>query len=248
MDYKEDFSKIISLINNLNQKIQEYNFRLTRGMCVEKFGNSMYSYLQNTLDDIDSYRYDYIRLREIELLIDEIKYKKLRGAIAEVGVYRGEISAFLNKLLPEKKIYLFDTFEGFTDKLLSENTTHEYTNSSFFQSIKKFANTSESIILKKMSTPENCIICKGVFPQTALNIKENFCFVSIDVDFFASTLAALKYFYPKLLSGGYLFIHDYNDDELRGVKEAVYKYQDDINEKLCSVPLCDHSGTLVITK
>ena len=188
MDYKEDLSKIISLINNLNQKISEYNFRLTRGMCIEKFGNSMYSYLKNALEDIDSYRYDYIRLREIELLIDEIKYKKLRGAIAEVGVYRGEISAFLNKLLPEKKIYLFDTFAGFTDKLLSENTAHEYTNNSFFQSIKKFANTSESIILKKMSTPKNCIICKGVFPQTALNINEDFCFVSIDVDFYASTL------------------------------------------------------------
>ena len=122
MDYNENLLKIISLINNLNQKIQEYNFRLTRGMCIEKFGNSIYSHLENILDDIDSYRYDYVRLREIELLIDEIKYKNLPGAIAEVGVYRGEISAFLNKLLPEKKIYLFDTFEGFTNKLLSEDT------------------------------------------------------------------------------------------------------------------------------
>ena len=103
MDYKEDLLKIISLINNLNQKIQKYNFRLTRGMCVEKFGNSMYSYLENAMDDIGSYRYDYIRLREIELLIDEIKYKKLQGAIAEVGVYRGEISAFLNKLFLKKR-------------------------------------------------------------------------------------------------------------------------------------------------
>lgn len=112
MDYKEDLSKIISLINNLNQKISEYNFRLTRGMCIEKFGNSMYSYLENALEDIDSYRYDYIRLREIELLIDEIKYKKLRGAIAEVGVYRGEISAFLNKLLPKKKFIFLILLQG----------------------------------------------------------------------------------------------------------------------------------------
>lgn len=107
MKYNGELSKILSLINNLNQKDQEYNFRLTRGMCIEKFGNSMYSYLENVVDDIDSYRYDYVRLREIELLIDEIKHKNLRGAIAEVGVYRGEISAFLNKLLPEKRfIYL----------------------------------------------------------------------------------------------------------------------------------------------
>lgn len=248
MDYNENLLKIISLINNLNQKIQEYNFRLTRGMCIEKFGNSIYSHLENILDDIDSYRYDYVRLREIELLIDEIKYKNLPGAIAEVGVYRGEISAFLNKLLPEKKIYLFDTFEGFTNKLLSEDTVQEFTSDSFLHSINKFSDTSESIVLKKMSTPENCIICKGLFPQTALNIQENFCFVSIDVDFFASTLEALKYFYPKLLCGGYLFIHDYNDDELKGVKEAVYKYQENLNEELHSVPLCDHSGTLVIAK
>lgn len=33
--------------------------------------------------------------------------------MAELGVYKGKFAVEINKLFPYKKLYLFDTFEGF---------------------------------------------------------------------------------------------------------------------------------------
>ncbi len=240
--------KIVDLTNELNILNPLYNFRLTRGMCIENENTSIYKYLVNEYKDIDSYIYDYIRLREIELLIGLIKENNIEGSLAEVGVFQGKISSLLNYLFPERKLYLFDTFSGFSNEQLHDSTAIKYSEKSFFQYVNKFSDTSEQLVLEKMTNRNNCIICKGAFPNTAVNIDDRFCFVSIDVDFFKSTLDSLIYFYPKIVQGGYLFIHDYNDDELHGVKYAVQQYEKKIKQKLHLVPLCDHSGTLVISK
>ena len=39
--------------------------------------------------------------------------RNIWGSMAELGVYKGEFSACLNQMLPDRKLYLFDTFEGF---------------------------------------------------------------------------------------------------------------------------------------
>ena len=67
------------------------------------------------------------------------------------------------------------------------------------------------------------------------------------MDFEESIYAGLEYFYPRLLEGGYIFIHDYNGS-LTGVERAVDQYEKNKNIKLCKVPLCDANGTLAITK
>ena len=53
--------------------------------------------------------------------------------------------------------------------------------------------------MNKMTVPENCVIRKGLFPDTAVGLEEKFIFVSIDVDFENSTYEGLKYFYPRLV-------------------------------------------------
>jgi len=45
------------------------------------------------------------------------------------------------------------------------------------------------------------------------------------------------------------FIHDYNQTNyLRGVKQAVHDYENEIKQKLCKVPITDVCGTLVVCK
>lgn len=67
------------------------------------------------------------------------------------------------------------------------------------------------------------------------------------MDFWESIYAGLNYFYPRLLEGGYIFLHDYNSG-LQGVENAVDRYEREQGGALCKVPLCDANGTLVITK
>src|ERR1041385_1300392 len=56
---------------------------------------------------------DFVRYAALELCSNEIKANNLQGDVAEVGVYKGEFAKRLNQLFPAKKLYLFDTFEGF---------------------------------------------------------------------------------------------------------------------------------------
>ena len=54
---------------------------------------------------------DYVRLKTLEALC--LRLDGVPGAVAELGVYRGGFSRWLNLLLPERTLLLFDTFEGF---------------------------------------------------------------------------------------------------------------------------------------
>lgn len=79
------------------------------------------------------------------------------------------------------------------------------------------------------------------------NIEERFAFVSIDVDFGESIYQGIKYFYPRLNEGGYIFVHDYNS-RLTGVREAIGRYEVENAIHICKIPLCDMNGTLIIIK
>ena len=71
--------------------------------------------------------------------------------------------------------------------------------------------------------------------------------MSIDVDLEDSIYEGLRYFYPRLETGGYIFVHDYNGI-LAGVSTGIEKYEKEIKSSLHKFPICDNNGTLVITK
>lgn len=62
-----------------------------------------------------SWRYDYVRINTFELVADEIEKKNLDGAVAELGVYRGDFAQYINFKFKDRKLYLFDTFQGFNE-------------------------------------------------------------------------------------------------------------------------------------
>jgi Macrocin-O-methyltransferase (TylF). len=187
---------------------------------------------------------DYVRIKCFELVVEEIKSHNISGAVAEVGVFRGEFAKFINEAFPQQKCYLFDTFEGFDESEAFEEENCGNCSNAF---IEAFKNTSVETVVKRMPYPENVIIKQGYFPQSLSGLEDTFAFVSIDVDFEKSIFNCIDYFYPRLCEGGYIFIHDYNSN-LRGVKKAVYEYEKQNNTTLCKVPLCDAHGSLVITK
>ena len=202
--------------------------------------------------DVGRYRntYDFVRARTLGMLADEIR-TRLSGedfCIAEVGVFRGDFASRLNNEFPDKQFYLFDTFEGFPDHdkqldiqmKLSENTVYKRGN---------FNATSVRLVLGKMSNPELCQICKGYFPETLGEEHKDLKWglVSLDVDLYKPTLDALEFFYPSLLPGGYIMIHDYNNQLFRGVRQAVKEFEEKHGE-VAKIPIPDSSGSLVIAK
>lgn len=201
------------------------------------------------------YLSDYTRYQTLKFVSEEIEHLSLDGAVAEVGVFRGDFAAAINSAFPDRKLFLFDTFEGFDPEEIIAEKNAGNCNMDF---AKLFAETSVDLVMKKMPLSDNIVIKKGLFPNSLEGLDENFVFVSIDVDFEKSIYDSLDYFYPRLVKGGYIFLHDYNSAlfvnvngvsmYLQGVKRAIRKYETDNNINLCKVPLPDQGGTLVITK
>lgn len=167
--------------------------------------------------------------------IDTIKERKISGSIAELGVYKGDFAKLMNYFLPDRTLYLFDTFEGF-DKRDSIPAGDE----------SWFKDTSENIVLQNMPHPEKCIIKKGYFPETTSGVEDKFCLVSLDADLYEPILSGLEYFYPRLEKGGYIFIHDYGNYHFTGVKKAVLKFC--MDNDISFVPVLDRCLSAVITK
>ena len=195
--------------------------------------------------DKEGLHVDYVRFRTLELLAEEIKKKGLTGAVAELGVFRGDFSSIINQLYPESTLYLFDTFEGFADVDIKHERENDYTSD---KALTQFRNTSIDIVLSKMQHPDKCVVRKGYFPETVEGLEDRFIFVSLDCDLYLPILAGLEYFYPRLVEGGYIMIHDYNQtNEWKGVKEAVNDFEKKYGF-VPKVPITDSCGTLIITK
>jgi len=184
---------------------------------------------------------DYVRLSSLELIAEEIYSNNVPGSVAELGVYKGEFAKHINALFPDRKIYLFDTFEGFND-----NDVVLDINNNFSVKTIQFSDTDINLVLNKMKYPENVIIKKGYFPETAIGLEDRFAFVSIDVDLYKPIYEGLNYFYPRLSIGGYIFVHDYNNFIFKGVKEAVKRFC--YENRIPYVPISDNLGTVVLAK
>ena len=193
-----------------------------------------------------AYQTDYFRYRTFELVANEIIKKNIKGSVAEVGVFRGAFSKLINVKFKNKKLYLFDTFDSFDEEEFKLEFLKGRTPKEFLDGFRK---TSVEMVLENMIYPDKCIIKKGLFPSTSVGLEnELYAFVSIDVDFEKSILESLRYFYPRLNRGGAIFLHDYNNQFLEGVKRAVDIYENEIGGQMYKVPLADEGGTLVILK
>lgn len=142
---------------------------------------------------------DYVRIKTFELVAEQVKQNKIEGSVAEVGVFRGEFAQYINAAFPDRKCYLFDTFEGFDETEAEEEIERGHTGEAM---VSVYKDTSVDVVMKKMRHPEMVEIRKGLFPETLNGLDEPFAFVSIDVDFEKSMYDCLEYFYPRVARGG----------------------------------------------
>jgi O-methyltransferase len=204
------------------------------------FISSSLPYLQRKRT-IDKNYFDYIRLATLELISHEIDKKKLNGNLAELGVYKGKFARYINQYFPERILYLFDTFEGFDNRDVLSETKNEFSSGD-----QDFSDTSVEAVMKLMPFPKKCKPVKGFFPESAIHVNDSFVFVSLDADLYEPIYNGLRFFYPKLVPGGYIFIHDFNNDSYKGARQAVEQFCSENN--LNFLPIPDLGGSAIITK
>ncbi|NOG58225.1 MAG: methyltransferase [Bacteroidetes bacterium] len=180
---------------------------------------------------------DPIRYACFLLAIEQLEKENIAGELAECGVYMGRLSKFIHGLLPNRKLYLFDTFSGFDPR--DSDTKND----------SRFHDTHEEKVIQRIGDSNNIIIKKGYFPETATPdvANEKFAFIVIDFDKYDPTLAALEFFYPLLNPGGFIFIHDYSSPESNwACSRAVNEFLKDKPESPILLP--DAFGSAVFRK
>jgi len=125
--------------------------------------------------------------------------EKIKGDIAEVGVYKGGSAKLICEAKGDRLLHLFDTFEGLPEVGEIDTIFHKGQFNASFEYVKDY--------LKKYP---NVYFYKGLFPATAEPVKnKSFSFVNLDTDIYKSTLDCLKFFYCRMSKGGIILSHDY---------------------------------------
>lgn len=170
--------------------------------------------------------------------------RKITGCVAEAGVFQGEFAGVINESFPDRKLYLFDTFEGFDERDIIYEEKNKFSDAT----AGHLHLTSENMVLNKMKYPENCIIKKGYFPESAKGITEKFCYVNLDMDLYKPTLEGLRFFYPLMVQGGIITIHDYFSDGYEGVNAALSEFLEESPIEIVPFPIGDHVSIAIQKK
>lgn len=149
------------------------------------------------------------RLENIARLVRSVRH--LPGELAELGTYRGGSASVIAGCCTEKRLRLFDTWEGIPedDQLEGGHLRGEF--AADFDEVKRFLELYDVEYFR------------GTFPGTApaANDDTRYAFVHLDADTYQSTGAGLEYFLPRLVTGGVCVLDDYRWERCPGVELAV---------------------------
>ena len=164
---------------------------------------------------------------------------RLGGDFVECGVYRGFLSAAIvdylnwNSLCGDRRLFLFDTFSGLVNDLLSPEEiaagrAEKYGNT--------YNNTYEAAVATFKSV-RNVKIVKGVVPDSlATQPIASVSFLHLDMNCAAPEVAALKYFWPKMTKGGFVLMDDYTYIGYEPQHVALDEFAKSVGHEILSLP------------
>lgn len=201
--------------------------------------------IRGLLGDQPSYG-DISRFYFFCLAFDQMMKEGVRGDIVELGAYKGATASVLAIMARRMNTtaWILDTFEGFnaTD-LTGIDAPHQRAESDAME----FSDTSLEAVRTRVGEERTRFI-EGYFPESAAQLPDDLspCLVHIDCDLYQPIIQALNYFYPRLVPGGYLIVHDYASLEWDGAERAVDEFF--ANKVESVIPLTDGCGSAVIRK
>jgi hypothetical protein len=134
--------------------------------------------------------------------------KHLEGDFVECGVntgaYARAIIDYIDFPSLDKKFWLFDTFGGLVEDQLSE----EEKAIGFYKHYNHYLDVYGQV--KQTFAPFNVEVVKGMVPETLFACKsEKIAYLSIDMNVTAPEIAAVNYFWDRIVPGGIIMLDDY---------------------------------------
>jgi O-methyltransferase len=184
---------------------------------------------------------DMSRLYFLFLQLRRLDQEKIDGAIAELGVFKGITAKLFCELSPHRKLYLLDTFEGFNKNDAIGDMNQGLSNATE----GSFSHPIEAV--RDFIGANSAKFIQGYFPESSSQLPndERYAFVHLDADLYQPQLEGLKYFYPKVVKGGIIVVHDCTNS-FAGSRKALDEFFADKPENPVLMP--DKSGSAVVIK
>lgn len=137
---------------------------------------------------------------------------QLPGDFVECGVNTGVLSlavcTYIEFNSTAKHFYLFDTFSGVPESQMSETERPSctFTNDMFYEECFELA-------MSNFRRFPNAHLVQGVVPDSLYQVDiDQVCYLSIDMNIVEPEVAAMEYFWPKLVRGAVVLLDDYGVD------------------------------------
>ncbi len=184
------------------------------------------------------------RMYALYCSVNYILLNNIDGVFVECGVWRGGSAMMIAKMLVnrkkfDRKLYLYDTFEGMTEPTGNDVGINGITAADMLSNIEHDKNDPIWCVasmqdvqknLRSTNIPtENVVYIKGMIENTipAAVPEESIALLRLDTDWYESTKHELIYLFPKLILNGVIIIDDYGHWD--GCKKAVDEYFQDHN-------------------
>jgi hypothetical protein len=131
----------------------------------------------------------------------------LDGDFVECGVNRGglaiTIMEFVNFKSLSKKFFLFDTFNGLVENLLTDEERALGCKGGGYEECYNEVKTI-------FSSFSNVVLIRGPVPDTLERVNiQKVSYLSIDMNCVTPEIAAVQFFWDKIVSGGIVLLDDY---------------------------------------
>lgn len=136
--------------------------------------------------------------------------EEVRGCVVECGCFKGGGTAKLSIVakVAGRKLYVFDSFEGIPENFEVNERNIWGGRVSFSRG--DYCGSLEEVKanVRRYGEIESCEFVKGLFQDTLPDFAEPVAAAFLDVDLAASTETCVRYLWPLLAPGGFLFSQD----------------------------------------
>lgn len=151
-----------------------------------------------------------------------------KGDVVEFGCYRGDTSLLLQRVLTrdfadcEKNLWIYDSFEGLPARSAEDASVA----GDAFSAGELFVTKREVVERFKKAGLRVPRVRKGFFADLdssaeSTDLPSEICFAFLDGDLYSSIKTSFELVTPRLVPGGIIIVHDYNNPQLPGSARAV---------------------------
>jgi len=182
------------------------------------------------------------RLDNLQACVEEVLRAGVPGDLIETGVWRGGASIFMRGVLKaygitDRRVWVADSFEG-----LPRADRDRYPKESHLE-LHKFADLAVPLDEVRRNferyglLDDQVCFLKGWFRDTLPSAPiASLAVMRLDGDLYESTMDALVNLYPRLSSGGFVIVDDYN--AVQSCNDAVddFRTEREITTRLFMIP------------